>query len=53
MKLPALCAGKPDMLISLTEKLLKGLSNRDYQNFDEKYIKVRYEALPDVLKIEK
>ena len=32
--------GKIDLLISLTEKLLKGLSNRDYQQFDEKYIKV-------------
>ncbi len=35
-----LLAGNPDMLVALTEKLLKGLSNRDYQNFDEKYIKV-------------
>ncbi|MCP4567299.1 MAG: AAA family ATPase, partial [FCB group bacterium] len=32
--------GRIDLLIELTEKLLKGLSNRDYQVFDEKYIKV-------------
>ena len=32
--------GKIDLLIRLTEKMLKGLSNRDYQQFDEKYIKV-------------
>ena len=32
--------GKIDLLIELTEKMLKGLSNRDYQQFDEKYIKV-------------
>ncbi len=35
-----LLEGKIDLLIELTEKLLKGLSNRDYQRFDEKYIKV-------------
>lgn len=33
-------AGKIDVLIELTETLLKGLSNRDYERFDEKYIKV-------------
>ncbi len=38
--LEQLVAGNPDKLISLTERLLKGLSNRDYQRFDEKYIKV-------------
>lgn len=27
-------------MLELTEQLLKGLSNRDYQQFDEKYIKV-------------
>ena len=32
--------GNPDNLIGLTEQLLKGLSNRDYQRFEEKYIKV-------------
>ncbi len=32
--------GKIDLLVQLTEKMLKGLSNRDYQQFDEKYIKV-------------
>jgi hypothetical protein len=32
--------GKIDRLIALTEQMLKGLSNRDYQRFDEKYIKV-------------
>jgi hypothetical protein len=32
--------GKIDLLLELTEKMLKGLSNRDYQQFDEKYIKV-------------
>jgi hypothetical protein len=35
-----LVKGKFDLLIELTETLLKGLSNRDYQRFDEKYIKV-------------
>lgn len=35
-----LLAGKIDLLIELTENLLKGLSNRDYERFDEKYIKV-------------
>ena len=35
-----LIAGNPDRLIALTEQLLKGLSNRDYQRFDEKYVKV-------------
>ncbi len=32
--------GKIERLIALTEKFLKGLSNRDYERFDEKYIKV-------------
>lgn len=32
--------GNIDLLIALTEQLLHGLSNRDYQRFDEKYIKV-------------
>lgn len=32
--------GKIDALVGMTEKLLKGLSNRDYERFDEKYIKV-------------
>jgi hypothetical protein len=35
-----LLEGKIDLLIELTERLLKGLSNRDYERFDEKYIKV-------------
>lgn len=35
-----LLAGKLDLLIELTENLLKGLSNRDYERSDEKYIKV-------------
>jgi hypothetical protein len=35
-----LLEGKIDLLIELTEHLLKGLSNRDYERFDEKYIKV-------------
>lgn len=38
--LQALVDGNLDPLIALTEKLLKGLSNRDYERFDEKYIKV-------------
>ena len=38
--LEQLVVGNPDKLISLTEQLLRGLSNRDYQRFDEKYIKV-------------
>lgn len=36
----ALAAGNIDPLIDLTERLLNGLSNRDYQKFDEKYIKL-------------
>lgn len=32
--------GKIDLLVELTEQFLKGLSNRDYERFDEKYIKV-------------
>jgi hypothetical protein len=35
-----LLEGKLDLLIALTERLLRGLSNRDYERFDEKYIKV-------------
>ncbi|MCP4675531.1 MAG: hypothetical protein GY854_08500, partial [Deltaproteobacteria bacterium] len=38
--LEGLVAGKLDLLIELTERLLTSLSNRDYQRFDEKYIKV-------------
>ncbi len=38
--LEELVAGNPDRLIALTEHLLTSLSNRDYQRFDEKYIKV-------------
>ncbi len=36
----ALVAGNIEPLIELTEQFLKGLSNRDYERFDEKYIKV-------------
>lgn len=36
----ALIEGNIDVLVELTERLLKGLSNRDYERFDEKYIKV-------------
>ncbi len=32
--------GNPDRLTALTGQMLKGLSNRDYQKFDEKYVKV-------------
>ena len=35
-----LLEGKIELLIELTEQFLKGLSNRDYERFDEKYIKV-------------
>lgn len=38
--LQALVDGSLDEFVTLTEKLLKGLSNRDYERFDEKYIKV-------------
>ncbi len=38
--LQALVDGDLAPLIALTEQFLKGLSNRDYQQFDEKYIKV-------------
>jgi len=36
----ALAEGNINPLIELTETLLNGLSNRDYERFDEKYIKV-------------
>ena len=32
--------GKIDKLIELSGEYLSGLSNRDYQNFDEKYVKI-------------
>jgi len=32
--------GQLDLLLEFTERLLHGLSNRDYERFDEKYIKV-------------
>lgn len=35
-----LLEGKIDLLIELIEQFLTGLSNRDYERFDEKYIKV-------------
>lgn len=35
-----LTKGNIDLLVELTENLLAGLSNRDYQKFDEKYIKL-------------
>jgi hypothetical protein len=38
--LERLLVGNPDMLVTLTEQFLKGLSNRDYQRFDEKYVKL-------------
>ena len=38
--LQQLLAGNPEHLIRLTERFLAGLSNRDYERFDEKYIKV-------------
>lgn len=41
--------GDIDPLIALTEKLLKGLFNRDYRQFDEKYVKlVMLSLLSDV-----
>lgn len=44
-----LLEGRIDLLIELTENLLKGLSNRDYERFDEKYIKlVMLSLLSDV-----
>jgi hypothetical protein len=38
--LQALVDGQIEPLIALTEQFLHGLSNRDYERFDEKYIKV-------------
>jgi hypothetical protein len=35
-----LLEGKIEVFIELTEQFLKGLSNRDYERFDQKYIKV-------------
>ncbi len=34
--------GKIEKVIKLLEKYLNNLSNRDYQNFDEKYVKVMF-----------
>lgn len=45
----SLVDGDIALLIELTEQFLKGLSNRDYEHFDEKYIKVvMLSLLPDV-----
>jgi len=38
--LDSLLQGRIEELLSLTEQFLSGLSNRDYERFDEKYIKV-------------
>ena len=34
--------GKVDKLLNLLQEYLSNLSNRDYQNFDEKYIKIMF-----------
>ena len=42
--------GKIEKGINLLEKYLKNLSNRDYQNFDEKYVKVIFYCIAMSLK---
>ena len=37
--------GKIDKIIEIMEKYLKNLSNRDFMNFDEKYIKVMFYSI--------
>ena len=43
--------GKIDKAISLLQKYLKNLSNRDYQRFDEKYVKLIFYCIMMNLKI--
>ena len=43
--------GKIDRIIEILQKYLKNLSNRDYQRFDEKYIKLIFYCISMNLKI--
>ena len=43
--------GKIDKIIEILQKYLKNLSNRDYQRFDEKYIKLIFYCISMNLKI--
>ena len=43
--------GKIDKIVNLLQKYLKNLSNRDYQRFDEKYIKLIFYCIAMNLKI--
>ena len=43
--------GKIDKIINLLQKYLKNLSNRDYQRFDEKYVKLIFYCIVMNLKI--
>ena len=43
--------GKIDKLVEMIQKYLKNLSNRDYQRFDEKYVKLIFYCIAMNLKI--
>ena len=43
--------GKIDKIVEMLEKYLKNLSNRDYQRFDEKYVKLIFFCIAMNLKI--
>ena len=43
--------GKIDKIVEMTEKYLKNLSNRDYMQFREKYIKLIFYCIAMYLKI--
>ena len=42
--------GKIDKIVEMLEKYLKNLSNRDYQRFDEKYVKLIFYLYSNELK---
>ena len=43
--------GTINKIIEILQKYLKNLSNRDYQNFDEKYVKILFYSIAMNLKI--
>ena len=43
--------GKIDKIVEMLEKYLKNLSNRDFQRFDEKYVKLIFYSIAMNLKI--
>ena len=47
--LEILLEGKIDKAMEMLEQYLKGLSNRDYQRFDEKYIKIIFYTICKML----